>query len=188
MKSTEKNFIKRLKRHEEDALEYIVEQYLPLVKGITQKILSPLKNNGLIDECINDIFLSIWNHSKKFHGNSEDFKKWICVISRFKSIDYYRKATKKKELISGEIEVNNEKSVEDELIFLENRNELIALINLLEPIDREILIMKYFLGFKTDEISAKLGITRSAIENRIYRSKKKLSKKATSLTLGGSLI
>ena len=37
MKSTEKNFIKRLKRHEEDALEYIVEQYLPLVKGITQK-------------------------------------------------------------------------------------------------------------------------------------------------------
>ena len=110
------------------------------------------------------------------------------MISRFKSIDYYRKATKKKELISGDIEVNNEKSVEDELIFLENRNELIALINLLEPIDREILIMKYFLGFKTDEISAKLGITRSAIENRIYRSKKKLSKKATSLTLGGSLI
>ena len=38
-------------------LEFIVDTYLPLIKGITYKVLSPLENDGVIEECINDIFL-----------------------------------------------------------------------------------------------------------------------------------
>lgn len=38
MKSTDHNFIKRLKRQKEDALEYAVDKYLPLVKGITYNV------------------------------------------------------------------------------------------------------------------------------------------------------
>ena len=43
MKSNDTNFIKRLQRQEEDALEFVVDTYLPLIKGITYKVLSPLK-------------------------------------------------------------------------------------------------------------------------------------------------
>ncbi|MRS07664.1 RNA polymerase subunit sigma-70, partial [Bacillus anthracis] len=35
MKSNEKDYIKRLKRQNEDALEFVVDTYLPLIKGIT---------------------------------------------------------------------------------------------------------------------------------------------------------
>ena len=56
MKSNEKNFIKRLQRQKEDALEFVVDTYLPLIKGITHKVLLPIQNDGLIEECINDIF------------------------------------------------------------------------------------------------------------------------------------
>ena len=35
MKSNDKNFIQRLQRQKEDALEFIVDHYLPLIKGIT---------------------------------------------------------------------------------------------------------------------------------------------------------
>ena len=177
MKSNDTNFIQRLKRQEEDALEFIVDKYLPLIKGITYKILTPLKNKGVIEECINDIFLSIWNNSKKFHGDSDDFKKWICAIAKFKSIDYYRKATKKVEFTSNYMDLNVEKSAEDELIMIENRTELIQLINHLEPIERDIFIMKFFLGLNTEEISLKLGLTKASVDNRIYRGKKKLNKK-----------
>ena len=43
MKSNEKNFIKRLKRQKEDALEFVVDTYLPLIKGITYKVLLQFK-------------------------------------------------------------------------------------------------------------------------------------------------
>lgn len=187
MKSNDKNFIQRLQRQKEDALEYVVDQYLPLIKGISYKVLSPLENDGVIEECINDIFLSIWNNSKKFHGDSIDFRKWICAIAKFKAIDSYRKATKKVEFTSEHMDLNAEKSVEEELILIEDKAELIKLMNLLEPVDREIFIMKFFLGLKTDDISKKLGISNSAIDNRIYRGKKKLHNKATALNLGGNL-
>ncbi|WP_249597302.1 sigma-70 family RNA polymerase sigma factor [Peribacillus frigoritolerans] len=188
MKSTDKNFIERLQRQEEDALEFIVDTYLPLIKGVTYKVLSPLRNDGVMEECINDIFLSIWNNSIKFHGDTTDFRKWICAIAKFKAIDYYRKAMKKMELTSCYTEVDPEKSAEDELIILEDRKELLQLIALLEPVDRDIFIMKYFLGLKNEDISIKLGLTKASIDNRIYRGKKKLSQKATNLKLGGSVV
>ena len=141
-----------------------------------------------MEECINDIFLSIWNNSKKFHGDKTDFRKWICAIAKFKAIDYYRKAIKKMEFTSGYTEVDSEKSAEDELIILEDRKELLQLINLLEPVDRDIFIMKYFLGLKNEDISIKLGLTKASIDNRIYRGKKKLNQKATNLKLGGSIM
>jgi len=183
MTSNDSNFIHRLKRQEEDALEYIVDKYLPLIKGITYKVLAPLENKGVIEECINDIFLSIWNNSEKFHGDSIDFKKWICSIAKFKSIDYYRKVTKKVEITSIDIDLNVEKSAEDELIKQEDRTELIKLINHLDPIERDIFIMKFFLGFNNEEISLKLGLTKASVDNRIYRGKKRLTKKAIHLKL-----
>jgi RNA polymerase sigma-70 factor, ECF subfamily len=184
MRSNESNFIHRLQRQKEDALEYIVDNYLPLIKGITYKVLSPLNNNGVIEECINDIFLSIWNNSKKFSGDSNDFKKWVCAIAKFKAIDYYRKASKQIEITSDKMVLNVEKSAEEELLSVENKNELIKLINQLEPLERDILIMKFFLGLKSEEISIKLGLTKASIDNRIYRGKKKLNQKAANLRIG----
>ena len=184
MKSNEANFIKRLQRQEEDALEFVVDTYLPIIKGITYKVLIPLKNEGVIEECINDVFLSIWNNSKKFKGDSIDFRKWICTIAKFKAIDYYRKASKEVEFSSEYMDLNANLSVEDELILLEDRTELIKLINQLEPVERDIFIMKFFLGLKTAEIAKKLGLTNASIDNRLYRGKKKLNKKVTNLELG----
>ncbi|HBZ10790.1 MAG TPA: RNA polymerase subunit sigma-70 [Bacillus bacterium] len=188
MKSNENNFIRRLQRQKEDALEFIVDKYLPLIKGITYNVLSPLGNDGIMEECINDVILSIWSHSGKFHGDATDFQKWVCAISKYKSIDYYRKARKKEEFASTHLDLNKEKSVEDELIEAENKKEIIELIDQLEPVDRDIFVMKFFLGFKTDEISKRLGLSRAAVDNRIYRGKKKLHTKAANLNLGGSTV
>ena len=36
--------------------------------------------------------------------------------------------------------------------------------------------MKYLLGMKTEEIGDKLGLTRAAIDNRVYRGKETTTK------------
>jgi len=182
MKSNEENYIRRLKNRKEDALEFIVDTYLALVKSAVYKVLLPLKRDGIIEECINDVFFSIWNHSDKFKGGDIEFKKWIYKIAKFRAIDYYRKEIKNTE-VSLEGDISEGKSIEDEIIITEGKDELIVLINSLESIDRDIFIMKFFLDVKSDDIAKKLGMSRAAIDNRIYRGKKKLSKKVTSLKL-----
>ena len=44
---------------------------------------------------------------------------------------------------------------------MEDREELLKLINQLEPLDQKVFIMKYLLGMKAEEIGDKLGLTRS---------------------------
>lgn len=181
MKSDEKNYIQRLKNGKEDALDYIVDNYLTLIKGTIYKVLGPLKDEGLIEECINDVFLSVWRNANKFHGDDSEFKKWLYIISKFKAIDYYRSRVKKAEEVLEAIEVVDKSSVEDDLITMENRSEIIELINSLKRIDRDIFILKFFLGYKSEDIAIKLNITKASVDNRIYRGKRKLKEKALNL-------
>lgn len=184
MACNESNYIKKLKKKKEDALEYIVDKYLGLVKGVSYKILSPLQNDGIIEECMNDVFLSVWNNSDKFSGDNDDFKKWICAITKFKALDYYRKEVKKSEVALDDSDYTHKTTVEDEIIEAENKEELIALINTLNDIDRDIFVMKFFLGIKSEDIALKLNLTKASVDNRISRGRKKL--KGDYTLMGGS--
>ena len=48
MKSNESNFIKRLQSGKEDALDFIVDRYLPLLKSVVRQVLGPIQT-GRID-------------------------------------------------------------------------------------------------------------------------------------------
>lgn len=54
----------------------------------------------------------------------------------------------------------------------------------LDPLDQKLFIMRYFLGFKTEEIAEQLQMTKLAIDNRIYRGKKKIKQQ---ISKGGVL-
>lgn len=180
----EKNYIKKLQNGNEQALEYVYDKYIPIVKSIVVKVIGNFDDNGIVDECINDIFLSVWNNSSKFEGDESNFKNWVCAIAKFKSIDYYRKAVKKSEIVLDTIEIKDKNTLEEEILISENRSEVINLLNELEPLDRDIFIMKFFLGLKAEDIGLKLGLSKSAVDSRIYRNKKVLKKSAISLKLG----
>lgn len=57
-------------------------------------MLIKFNDDGIIEECINDVFVSVWNNSSKFKGNKDNFRNWIGAIARFKAIDYYRNISK----------------------------------------------------------------------------------------------
>lgn len=178
----ESNYIRKLKKGEQKALDYIVERFLPVVKGAVYKILYYGETADMAEECINDVFLSVWKNADKFQGETDlEFKKWIYKIAKFKAIDYYRKVCRSREITVSEQNMNQQRSAEDEFILLENKQELIAVMNQMDKSDREIMLMKFFLGMKSDEIAEKLGITRAAVDNRIYRGKKKLTLKISGL-------
>lgn len=172
----EENFIKKLKKHKEEALEYIYDEYIPYVKAIVSKVLIKFEDTGLIEECINDVFLIVWNKCDKFNGDKSDFKRWICTISKFKAIDYYRSYIKKSVEVLEKIEVYEKNTLEEEIIIGENKKEVVELLNGLDELDRKIFIMKYFLGLKSDEIGEKLNLSKSSVDNRLYRGRIKLKK------------
>lgn len=190
MKANETNFVRRLQKHKEDALNYIVDTYLPLVKGTVAKVLAPLQNSGLIEECMNDTFLAVWYHADQFCGEPGDFRKWIYAIARSKAIDSYRKAMRQRIQMATEesnLTFHLAQSAEEELFLAEEQAEIERLLHQLDETDREIFVMKYMLGMRSDEIADRCGLTRTAVDNRVFRGKKKLKEKAKHMGLGGNL-
>lgn len=173
IKINDDNYIKYLKRKNEKALEYVIDNYGALVKAIIKKSLYKCEN--IQDECIDDVFLAVWYGIDSYDYKRSTFKNWIAGITKFKVIDYQRKYYKilcEKNI--DNFEVLNEKSVEDE-VFKENideqTSELLAPLNLDE---REIFLDYYIKGKKVAEMSNDLGIKSTAIYNRLSRARTKL--------------
>ena len=177
MKSSSTNFITRLKKQKEDALEYIIDTYMPLVKTIATKILHNRKRPD-IDECINDVFLTVWQNAYQFQGDTHDFKKWIGMITKYKAIDRYRQAEKQIIHEQSDTRLEQKASVlqtDTSILRREEKNELLMAISQLEEIDRDIFMMKYYMELPNIEIADALGLTKAAVDNRLYRGKKILA-------------
>lgn len=170
-------FIIRLKKHKEDALEYVIDEYMPFVKAIAIKILSYQHSNA-VDECVNDVFLSVWQNAHQFEGDAADFKKWIGMITKYKAIDLYRQLEKQHEREEGPVALETVKTGQDlqqQVLGTEEKNELLFAIGQLDVLDRDIFMMKYFMELSNSEIADALGLTKAAVDNRLYRGKKKLA-------------
>jgi len=177
MRCTSKNFIIRLQKQKEDALEYVIEHYSGFVHAIAYKILSGINADG-INECVNDVFLAVWQNSKQFKGEPEDFKKWISMMTKYKAIDLYRKFEKQhaREYSDELLEQKpGQEDLQEQLLKKEERNTLLLAISQLESIDRNIFMMKYYLQLSHSEIAESLNVSKAVVENRLYRGKKKLA-------------
>ncbi|MDN4608926.1 sigma-70 family RNA polymerase sigma factor [Sporosarcina highlanderae] len=180
MKINEQNFLALLQAGKEEALDYVIDHYLPLIRGVVVKTLGPLNKNDLSKECCNEILLSIWKNAKKFTGGPTDFQKWVCVIAKYKAVDYIRTEMRKKENISLNLDFTADELTYKKNTLLEEHENIYSIISKLKPVDQKIFIMKYLLDFDTVEIARQLQMTKSAIDNRLYYGKKKLRK-----SLGG---
>lgn len=179
MKIDEHNFILSLQAGKEEALDYVIDQYLPLIKGVVMKMLGSFNNEHNVKACCNDILFSIWHHAEKFKGDAQDFRKWVCVIAKYRAIDVYRIEMKKQDALMPNPELaaaifQHERST------LEEQQEVEAIIATLKPEDQKIFIMRYLLDFSSEEIARQLQMTKSAVDNRLYNGKKRLK-----LALGG---
>ena len=69
---------KNIQNGEEEALEDIIGQYGGIIKSIIIKKLGNYPE--YTEECINDIFIAIWEHIDKYDPSRSSLKNWIAGI------------------------------------------------------------------------------------------------------------
>ena len=67
MNINDENFIIQLRKRNEKALDYVINNYGWVIKSIVKKEMYNLKY--LQEECINDILLGVWNNINSFVNN-----------------------------------------------------------------------------------------------------------------------
>lgn len=169
----EENYITFLKKKDEKALGYVIDTYGWIIKYEVKRQLYGLES--FQEECINDIFMAIWENSHSFDPKRSSFKNWIYGIARFKAIDYKRKYLKG---VSYDNIDDLDLSVSDNTSLEITRNELDIeiekLLGCLKVEDRNILKELYVEERDLEDVAKEHGFKIEAIYNKISRAKKRL--------------
>ena len=171
--------IKYIKKKKEEGLRLLIDEYAAFILAIVKYHLGEFQNHT--EECVNDILFSIWENIDKYDCKKNSFKNWIGAISKYKAIDYKRKAIN--ELIHNKMEFENidinKKSLNDHIDekYYENlKEEVEQLLDFLNPEDKKIMVDYYLKGYKVEEISKMTGLKTSNLHNKLSRIRKKLRK------------
>ncbi|WP_252225858.1 sigma-70 family RNA polymerase sigma factor [Clostridium sp. ZBS2] len=175
MKIKEGNFIFELKKKNEKALDYVIDNYGWIIKSIVKKHLYNLKSTQ--DECINDILLGIWNNIESFDENKGDFKNWVAGIAKFKCIDYKRKYLKGLEYENiDDLNISTPDNVHEEIVKSELESDIEEMLSCLKEKDRDLFYKLYVDEKDISDITKEMGIKREVVYNRLSRGKKKIQK------------
>ncbi|MBB6716488.1 sigma-70 family RNA polymerase sigma factor [Clostridium gasigenes] len=166
------NFIIRLRKKDLIALDYLVDNYSQLVLKVSYSVLN---NLDLSEECTNDVMLRAWDNIKSFKGDINMFPKWLVVITKRHAIDIIRKEKKhsKNVYLDDEISINT-RDVADEVEDSIAMDVIHSEINNLDNKSKDVIVRRIFKDQKVNEISKELGISETAVSNRLSRGKKKL--------------
>lgn len=175
MKITEQNFVRQMELGNEKALEYAMLHYGGLVKSVVHRYLCALTQYE--EECINDVFLAVWEHISSFLPEKNSFANWIAGIARIKALDCKRRYASR--LLESGWEAAEytqgcepfEKAAQIQEEFSEETQQMLSC---LKPCDQELFRRLYVEEQSIDEVSADIGMSKPVIYNRLSRAKKKL--------------
>ena len=132
-------------------------------------ILSMVRQRAVAEDLSQDIFAKLWAHRRSLKSISS-IDNYLFIMARNRALDYFRKASRKRECIDISEELLMSMASYDNLERIDDRSVLEAVklaVNNLPPRRRDIFMMSRFDGLTNNEIAEIMGITRKTVENQL---------------------
>lgn len=168
MAITEKNIVQHIQDKNEEALQFIIAEYGGLLMSIIRHHMQDQQQE--IEECLDDVLLSVWNHIHSFDPSKSTFKMWIAAIAKYKAIDYLRKR-----MVVQKRQIPLEYIAESRLETTSKiASDVEELLQQLSPSERTIFEKYYLEGTSSKEIANEFQVKQSWVHNKLSRGRKKL--------------
>lgn len=157
------------------ALNGLMNAYVGDVYSLCSAILAGTGASEDIEECTSDTFYVVWKSAGKYDGRKATLRTWILMIAKYTALERRRNLMNKVHLrgIPLKEEIIASK-VQDAMIAVEERERLQAALKTLTASERELLYKRYFLDVSVTELSKEYGLSRQAVDNRLWRARKSL--------------
>lgn len=175
-----------LKRHDEGLLDELIVQYQ---HRLLRYLLYLTGNRELAEDLFQDTWMRVLMRGAQYNGNAR-FDTWLFTIARNLVIDMRRKRT----MMSLEALCEN---AEDERSFevpgngpnpfdlyqgYENGLLVARLLLTLDPLHREVLVLRFHEELSLDEIAQVTAAPLSTVKSRLYRGLAALKPRLEAMT------
>lgn len=158
--------------------ESLTKLYDESCRLVYSLIFRMLGNAADAEEVSLDVYLQVWRTARSFDVNRGSATTWLMMIARSRALDRLRAAA-----AASRVEVSGEASeakalqqrclaeLPDQRIVLNQRSaSVLAALRKLEPNEREVIELAYFVGMSHSEIAAKLNKPLGTIKTHIRQA------------------
>ena len=133
-------------------------------------VVSVLRDRAQAQEVTQEVFLQVWQQAGRFDPKLCSSVTWLKRLARRRAIDRVRvcesAGARDTRYAVADVVVDADTVIE-QVLHLESHAQLRAALRRLRPLPRESLVLAYYAGMSTAEISDQLGVNRSTIKTRI---------------------
>ena len=169
MPCTDRQIIALLDTEPENAMAFLIDTYSGLLWKVCREYV---ENEEDIKDCLNETFSEFYLHKERFDPEKGTLKGYLAAIARRMAIHCYQKERRQALFRTTRSEQEALDPTEEYL----SRDELLEAMSKLDPVDEQILRMKYFQGLTAVQIAQSLGLPYETVKKRHQRSLEKLRK------------
>ena len=178
MSSTEKEMIQKIitTNNYFDQKEFY-DKYKKIVKDYLN---TKYPNNGEIDDDVSEIMIKVFFGLKSYDSTKTKLKTWVINVAKNHMIDKWRANKNIEKINIIDINIDSSSSFIDDF---ENTNVLNCLSSMINPVDYNILNLKYFYGYELKEIEDQFNMNSGDAWGKIKKIKYKIQKNKSALFL-----
>jgi RNA polymerase sigma-70 factor (ECF subfamily) len=169
---------------ERSFVEEIYHRYHTKMLAICMSIL---KNTADAEDALTDTFLRIIDNLEKFTAVEEDhLPGLIAICTKNTALNFYKKNARQNahETFSTPSEeegatvdfIDPDAEIEQRVLDHEFVLEVAEMMKSLPEEQQAVVALKYFYHYRNSEIADLLGISRNAVDSRLFRAKNNLRK------------
>lgn len=169
----ERELLWGIRRKNPAAFERFMALYTKPIYYLAHCILRTASKEDL-EECVSDVFLEVWQRIGEFDESRGSLKTFIFMHTKYRALSYLRKNTAEPPADIEELELPGNVDVEQLVIDRQTQEQLLQTIDTFGAVDKELFLRRYFYGEGIEALAQSLGLTRSAVDNRLSRGRKVL--------------
>ena len=180
-------------------LEMIISRYSRELLTYACQILTGAGSHQDAEECINDVFVIVWQKWRSFDSERGSLRNWLYMHTKYLALTRRRQLLYKSHALKNTVPLFEETLIEgsaseDDLnaaetplyqslntagidMFLaerERREEMRQALERLSEQDRLLVYLRYFQLASHAEIAQRTGLSKHAVETRLWRARKSL--------------
>lgn len=152
------------------------QQYTKYREKILLYIYKRIGNMHIAEDITSDVFSAAYDAFERYDSSRAAISTWLYTIVNNRLKNYYR--DNRKEISIEMVSISNHLSSMpemDQAIYIEQCREVLGnALNKLSPRQRQIVILKYFKSYNTQEIADAMRISKQNVRVILHRSLTKL--------------
>ena len=163
--------LSRVAAQDRGAIGPLYHRYQPRLYRFLYRMV---KDGGMAEELVNEVFLDVWRGAGRFEGRSSP-SSWIFSIAHNKAISALRKRREKPLDEDEAIELVDPAESQDEVVHHGDMRRLMkGCLDRLSPEHRAVIEMTYYQELSVREIAEIVDVPENTVKTRMFHARKRL--------------